>query len=267
MSHENDEAVRGLIRQLAETEAALQQAVGSAVDTVIDPDTGTAILREQARNMLQIIKDEADQVQGLVLSLVNVTERIRTEQRLRENEEKLLALFEILPVGVSILDSERKIRFLHGSLDSATEAIREGVDAYLLKPVRAHELRQTVRHVLARREERALRGTEPKEEESVICRGGFEVDQSSRRVSLDGTPLELTTCEFDLLFHLMRNHQRVVPSSELVDVVRGYACSDLQEARDIVKWYIYRLRRKVEPNPSRPRYILNVRGVGYTFKS
>lgn len=203
----------------------------------------------------------------MVLSLVNVTERIRTEQMLRENEEKLLALFEILPVGVSILDSERKIRFLHGSLAAAMEASREGVDAYLLKPVRAHELRQTVRHVLARREERALRGTEPKEEESVICRGGFEVDLRSRQVSLDGTPLERTTCEFDLLVHLMHNHHRVVPSSELVEVVRGYARSHLQEARDIIKWYIYRLRRKVEPNPSRPRYILNVRGVGYTFKS
>jgi len=154
----------------------------------------------------------------------------------------------------------------HGSLDSAMEAIREGVDAYLLKPVRAHELRQTVRQVLERREQRAANAAEPPEEESTLHAGGFVADLRSREVRLEGVPLDLTVCEFELLVHLMRNHRRVVPPPELVKVVRGYECSHLQEARDIIKWYVYRLRRKVEPNPSRPQYILNVRGVGYTFK-
>lgn len=154
----------------------------------------------------------------------------------------------------------------HGSLDSAMEAIREGVDAYLLKPVRAQELRQTVQQVLERREKRAGTSPEPQEEELVMRSGGFEADLRSRQVMLDGLPLDLTVCEFELLVYLMRNHRRVVPPPELVEVVRDYECSHLQEARDIIKWYIYRLRRKVEPNPSRPRYILNVRGVGYTFK-
>jgi DNA-binding response OmpR family regulator len=154
----------------------------------------------------------------------------------------------------------------HGSLDSAMEAIREGVDAYLLKPVRAQELRQAVQQVLNRREQRAARVAEPPEEEMVVRSGGFEADLRSREVLLDGVPLDLTVCEFELLVHLMRNQRRVVPPPELVEVVREYECSHLQEARDIIKWYVYRLRRKVEPNPSRPRYILNVRGVGYTFK-
>jgi DNA-binding response OmpR family regulator len=53
----------------------------------------------------------------------------------------------------------------------------------------------------------------------------------------------------------------------LVGVVRDYECEHLQEAREIIKWYVHRLRQKVERKPSRPRYILNVRGVGYTFKA
>ena len=155
----------------------------------------------------------------------------------------------------------------HGSLDSAMEAIREGVNAYLLKPVRAQELRQTVKQVLERRRQKASEMAGPQgEEESIVRSGPFEADLDARVVMLDGMPLDLTVCEFELLVHLMRNHRRVVPPPELVEVVRDYECSHLQEARDIIKWYIYRLRRKVEPNPSRPRYILNVRGVGYTFK-
>jgi DNA-binding response OmpR family regulator len=51
-----------------------------------------------------------------------------------------------------------------------------------------------------------------------------------------------------------------------VEIVRDYKPDDLHEARQIIKWYIHRLRQKVEPEPSSPRYILNVRGVGYTFK-
>jgi DNA-binding response OmpR family regulator len=65
----------------------------------------------------------------------------------------------------------------------------------------------------------------------------------------------------------MENDSRPVPPPELVKVVRGYECDHLQEARDIIKWYIYRLRNKVEPNPSSPRHILNVRGAGYIFKA
>ena len=93
-----------------------------------------------------------------------------------------------------------------------------------------------------------------------------EVRVMGRRVTLNGEPLELTTCEYELLVYMMHNAHRVISPQELVQVVRQYECDHLQEARDVIKWYIYRLRRKVEPNPTRPRHILNVRGVGYTFK-
>lgn len=153
----------------------------------------------------------------------------------------------------------------HGTLESAMDAIREGVDAYLLKPVKTHEVRQTVREVLGRKDQRPT-ARAPAAPERVLRRGRFSVDLESRMAKVDDEPQDLTGSEFNLLVYLMQNAHRVIPPPELVHVVRGYECDHMQEARDIIKWYIYRLRSKVETNPSRPRHILNVRGAGYTFK-
>ena len=153
----------------------------------------------------------------------------------------------------------------HGSLESAMAAIREGVDGYLLKPVEPDEVRKAVQEALDRRRSLArLEGAG--QEEHVLQRGPFSVDLTKHLITLDGQPLELTSREFKLLVHLMQNAHRVVSPRELVQVVGQYEAEDLYEARQIVKWYIHRLRRKVEPDPSSPRYVLNVRGVGYWFR-
>jgi len=154
----------------------------------------------------------------------------------------------------------------HGSLDTAMAAIREGVDAYLLKPAKARDIRQVLGEVLER-QQRASRPAEAPEDDEILERGPFVADRSNCQITMNGQVLELTTSEFKLLVHLMENDHRVIPPPELVRIVRQYDCEHMQEARDIIKWYIYRLRRKLEPNPSRPRFILNVRGVGYVFKS
>jgi DNA-binding response OmpR family regulator len=152
----------------------------------------------------------------------------------------------------------------HGSLESAMAAIREGVDGYLLKPVEPAELRQAVREALDRRQD-MTRAQEVEPEANVLERGPFSVDLKKHEATVDGSPLDLTPREFTLLVHLMQNADRAISPEELVRVVREYEPLDAFEARDVVKWYIYRLRRKVEPEPSNPRYILNVRGVGYRF--
>ena len=148
----------------------------------------------------------------------------------------------------------------HGSLESALAAIREGVDAYLLKPSKPAEVRQAVQEALERRKN--LRG---QAEGREIRRGGFFVDLEQHLATRDGQPLDLTPQEFKLLAHLMQNAPRVVTPLELVQVMRECEL-DSYEARQIIKWYIHRLRRQVEPDPSDPRHILNVRGVGYRFK-
>ena len=153
----------------------------------------------------------------------------------------------------------------HGSLESAMDAIREGVDGYLLKPVEPNEVRQAVQEALDRRG-RLARSKEMVKEEHLLQQGSFSVDLKKHLATLDGRPLDLTPSEFKLLLCLMQNAQRVVSPRELVRAVRGYECEYEWEAREIIKWYIHRLRRKVEPDPSSPRHILNVRGVGYTFE-
>ena len=152
----------------------------------------------------------------------------------------------------------------HGSLESALAAIREEVDGYLLKPSKPTEVRQVVQKALERRKN--LRGPAEDAERYVIRRGGFFVDLEQHLATRDGQVLDLTPQELKLLAHLMQNAPRVVPPLELVQVVRGYELEDPYEARQIIKWYVYRLRQQAEPVPSAPRHILNVRGVGYRFK-
>jgi DNA-binding response OmpR family regulator len=153
----------------------------------------------------------------------------------------------------------------HGSLESAIAAIREGVDDYLLKPVGPDEVRRAVQGAMEQR--KALVQSQGVDEKArVVQRGRFFVNLEQHLATLDGRSLELTPQEFKLLVHLMQNAPRVIPPEELVRVVRDYTPEYLQEARQTIKWYIHRLRRQIEPDLSNPRYILNVRGVGYRFK-
>jgi two-component system response regulator RegX3 len=139
------------------------------------------------------------------------------------------------------------------------------VDGYLLKPVEPEEVHQAVQEALNRRK-RLVRSVEAGQEEHVLQQGPFCVGLDKHTATRDGQPLELTPQEFKLLVTLMQNAHRVISPRELVRVVREYESEDVYEARQIIKWYIHRLRRKVEPDPSNPRYILSVRGVGYRFE-
>jgi two-component system KDP operon response regulator KdpE len=153
----------------------------------------------------------------------------------------------------------------HGSLDSAVAAIREGVDGYLLKPVEPDEVRRAAQEALERRS-RLRTGVPDTPPGRTLTRGPFTVDLQTHEVHRHGQPVDLTPRELKLLVHLMRNAPKVISPKELVSAVRDYRPEYMHEARQIIKWYVYRLRQKVEENPSNPRHIVNVRGVGYAFK-
>jgi DNA-binding response OmpR family regulator len=154
----------------------------------------------------------------------------------------------------------------HATLDSALTAIREGVDGYLVKPVDVDEMRRSAREALERRQG-LVRNEETEAEAHSLEQGPFRLDVAKYMATCQGRPLDLTPQEFNLLAHFMQNPHRVISPKELVRVVRDYEPQDMAEARDVIKWYIHRLRQKVEPDPSQPQYILNVRGVGYTFEA
>jgi len=152
----------------------------------------------------------------------------------------------------------------HGSLESAIAAIREDVDDYLLKPAKPSEVRQVMQRALDRRRSKSSQAETQKQR--IVQAGGFVADLDQHLATRDGKALALTPPEFRLLVHLMQNSHRVVQPPELVQVVQEYDVDDLYEARQIVKWYVHRLRQQIEPDPSHPRHVVNVRGVGYMFK-
>ena len=151
----------------------------------------------------------------------------------------------------------------HGSLESAVEAINEGVDGYLLKPAQPSEVRKAIDEAYYRR--RKLLEARQHEESHLLRRGPFKIDLKRHEVTFEGNHLNLSPRDFTLLVYLMQKAPQVIGPKELVHVVSQYEPEYMSEAREIIKWYIHRLRQKVEPDPANPRYILNVRGVGYRF--
>lgn len=151
----------------------------------------------------------------------------------------------------------------HGTMDSALAAIREGVEGYLLKPVTPAEVREVAEKALSRQQS-SVDGSQSKgERDHILVYKKIYLDIEKHIVRVNERYIELTVSEFDLLTYFIQNQQRVIPPKELVRVVRDYACEDEKEAREIIKWYIHRLRKKIESDPSKPTYLINIRGVGY----
>ena len=152
----------------------------------------------------------------------------------------------------------------HGTLETTLDAIKEGVDGYLIKPVRPADVRKAIADAFYRRE-KIHESQRDQTEDQILEKGPYRVDLNRVTVESNGAEIDLSPREFKLLVHLMQSSPQVVGPKELVRVVRDYEPDHMNEAREIIKWYIHRLRKKIEPDPSKPRYILNVRGVGYRF--
>jgi DNA-binding response OmpR family regulator len=130
-----------------------------------------------------------------------------------------------------------------------------GADDYVVKPFSPKELVARVRAVL-RRSRAAARGDE------IVRVGDVEIDTGKMRVSVGGTSVELTPTEFQLLATLAREPGRVFTRSQLLDAVHGVAIESYERAIDA---HVKNLRRKIEPTPGDPRYVVTVHGVGYRF--
>jgi len=130
-----------------------------------------------------------------------------------------------------------------------------GADDYVVKPFSPKELVARIRAVL-RRTRAAERGAE------VLRAGDVEIDTGKMRVSVAGASVELTPTEFQLLATLAREPGRVFTRSQLLDAVHGVAIESYERAIDA---HVKNIRRKIEPEPASPRYLLTVHGVGYRF--
>jgi DNA-binding response OmpR family regulator len=134
--------------------------------------------------------------------------------------------------------------------------LETGADDYIVKPFSLGEFLARIRAVLRRIP--SQRGSSEK-----LQSGNLEMDLIARRVTFESEELRLTHKEFDLLAALMRNRGAVLSRDLLLERVWGYEYSGQSKTVDVhVRW----LREKIEDDPSQPRRIVTVRGVGYRFE-
>lgn len=189
----------------------------------------------------------------------------RTALRAARAERPDLIVLDLGLPGIDGLDVTRTLRkssdvpiiMLTARAEEADRIVglELGADDYLVKPFSPKELVARVRAVL-RRVDASV------EAPDVVRAGDLEIDTTKRSVTLDGVHVDLTPTEFDLLLHLARSPGRVYTRSQLLDALHGVAFESYERAIDA---HIKNLRRKLEPDPSRPRYLLTVYGVGYKY--
>jgi DNA-binding response OmpR family regulator len=199
--------------------------------------------------------------------------------------------------GVEVMQRARQLRpdlliivlTGHATLDSAIAAVKSHATDYLLKPVGLHDVAAAVARALRQRAQSlrrqhllevidqtldALRETEvpaqaPPALERFLRAGPVTLDSERRLAVVGGTPsrtAELTENEASILAYLMARPDQAISSRELARTALGYDVTE-QEAQNIVRPHVFRLRRKLEADPREPRLICTVRGRGYLFAS
>ena len=134
--------------------------------------------------------------------------------------------------------------------------LRLGADDYICKPFSLKELEARIEAVLRR----SRRGEESPTSRGVYVSDDLYIDPNHWEVQLRGERLDLTSTELRLLFFLAENAGRTLSHRQLLEGVWG---PEYIDNSDYTKLFIWRLRQKIEPDPSKPRYILTERGIGY----
>jgi DNA-binding response OmpR family regulator len=158
-------------------------------------------------------------------------------------------------------ETHAPILFLTARADEVDKVVglEIGADDYLVKPFSVRELVSRIKALL-RRAYGELADTQTGR---VLRRGELVIDLERRRVTRNGTRIGLTTTEFDLLRHMAARPGRVYTRGQLLELVRDYDA--LEQDERTINVHVSHIREKIEPDPTQPRYILTVRGVGYAF--
>ena len=164
--------------------------------------------------------------------------------------ETLQLLREISTVPVIMLTAK-------GEEEDRVRGLELGADDYITKPFSPREMVSRVRAVIRRTETPSTSTREPIEVDDRL-----KIDFERREIFVEGELVKLRPTEFKLLYHLVQNAGWVVPHDQLLAKVWGY---EYRDETHYLRLYVNYLRKKLEADPSDPKYILTERGVGYRF--
>ena len=221
------------------------------------------LIVDDERHIVQVVRMNLEMERYQVITASSGTEAL---ERVRQDLPDLV----LLDVGMPELDGFETLQLLRevsdvpvimltvrSDEDDIIRGLELGADDYITKPFRARELSSRIRTVLRR-----TRGPAPPESAILKIDDYLSVDYNRREVIVEGKPIKLRPTEFRLLYHLIENAGWVVPHETLLAKVWGY---EYREEVHYLRLYVTYLRQKIEPDPSKPRYILTERGVGYRF--
>lgn len=222
------------------------------------PNVARILVVDDEPKIVQLVRDYLERA-GFAVS----TARDGNEALMRAHSERpdLIVLDLGLP-GLDGLEVTRRLRresgvpiimltARHEETDKVV-GLELGADDYVTKPFSPRELEARVRAVLRRQAAAA--------EAEVIRAGELTLDLPRLRTEVSGRPVQLTATEFQLLAALARQPGRVFTRSQLLDAIHGVAFESYERAIDA---HVKNIRRKLEPDPRTPRYLLTVYGVGY----
>lgn len=145
-----------------------------------------------------------------------------------------------------------------GSQSDIVRGLQAGADDYLVKPFHQAELLARVTAVLRRVKSTPPSSTGP----LMFGDGDLVINPTDHKVTRGDNEISLTPTEFNLLLFMAHRAGRILSTEVIFDNVWSY---DTDANVESVKWYVWRLRKKLEENPSKPKYIITERGVGYRF--
>ena len=209
----------------------------------------------------EILRLVRDYVGSTGFEVTTATSGDEAVMRARTEPPDLVVLDLGLP-GLDGLDVARALRrdgdlpiiMLTARADEADKVVglELGADDYVTKPFSPRELVARIRAVLRRR---AATG-----DASIVHAGELTLDVARMRVTRAGEPIDLTATEFSLLVAMARQPGRVFTRSQLLDAIHGVSFESYERAIDA---HVKNIRRKLEPEPHAPRFLLTVYGVGY----